>query len=110
MTLLAILMGTLAAGLGSVLLAALLANALLSRYTQHLLSLAAGALLGPEGAAAGAFGGTYLVEFGGSIDEQFAAMGIDQTDPAAMAKVYRDPEFFAWIEANVGARWRLAFN
>jgi zinc and cadmium transporter len=45
MTLIAILMGTLAAGLGSVLLAALLANALLSRYTQHLLSLAAGALL-----------------------------------------------------------------
>jgi zinc and cadmium transporter len=45
MTLLAILMGTLAAGLGSVLLAAVLANALLSRYTQHLLSLAAGALL-----------------------------------------------------------------
>jgi zinc and cadmium transporter len=45
MTLFAILMGTLAAGMGSVLLAALLANALLSRYTQHLLSLAAGALL-----------------------------------------------------------------
>ena len=45
MTLIAILMGTLAAGLGSVLLAALLASALLSRYTQHLLSLAAGALL-----------------------------------------------------------------
>lgn len=45
MTLMAILMGTLAAGLGSVLLAALLARALLSRYTQHLLSLAAGALL-----------------------------------------------------------------
>jgi zinc and cadmium transporter len=45
MTLIAILMGTLAAGLGSVLLAAVLANALLSRYTQHLLSLAAGALL-----------------------------------------------------------------
>lgn len=45
MTLIAILLGTLAAGLGSVLLAALLANALLTRYTQHLLSLAAGALL-----------------------------------------------------------------
>ncbi len=45
MTLIAILMGTLAAGLGSVLLAAVLANALMSRYTQHLLSLAAGALL-----------------------------------------------------------------
>ena len=45
MTLIAILMGTLAAGLGSVWLAALFANALLSRYTQHLLSLAAGALL-----------------------------------------------------------------
>lgn len=45
MTLIAILLGTLAAGLGSVLLAAVLANALLTRYTQHLLSLAAGALL-----------------------------------------------------------------
>jgi zinc and cadmium transporter len=45
MTLLAIVLGTLAAGLGSVLLAALLAYGLLSRYTQHMLSLAAGALL-----------------------------------------------------------------
>ena len=45
MTLIAILMGTLAAGLGSVLLAAVLAKALLTRFTQHLLSLAAGALL-----------------------------------------------------------------
>jgi zinc and cadmium transporter len=45
MTMLAIVMGTLAAGLGSVLLAAVLAYGLLSRYTQHMLSLAAGALL-----------------------------------------------------------------
>ena len=45
MTLLAIVLGTLASGLGSVLLAALLAYGLLSRYTQHMLSLAAGALL-----------------------------------------------------------------
>jgi len=45
MTLLAILAGTLSAGVGSVLLAALLARALLARFTQHLLSLAAGALL-----------------------------------------------------------------
>lgn len=45
MTLISIWMGTLAAGLGSVLLAAVLAKALLSRYTQDLLSLAAGALL-----------------------------------------------------------------
>ena len=45
MTLLSILVGTLVAGMGSVWLAALLAYALLSRYTQHLLSLAAGALL-----------------------------------------------------------------
>jgi zinc and cadmium transporter len=37
--------GTLSAGVGSVLLAALLARALLGRFTQHLLSLAAGALL-----------------------------------------------------------------
>ena len=37
--------GTLFAGVGSVLLAALLARALLVRFTQHLLSLAAGALL-----------------------------------------------------------------
>ncbi len=45
MTLLFILVGTLFAGMGSVWLAALLAYALLSRFTQHLLSLAAGALL-----------------------------------------------------------------
>ena len=45
MTLLAIVLGTLASGLGSVLLAAVLAYGLLSRYTQHMLSLAAGALL-----------------------------------------------------------------
>ncbi|NBX56150.1 MAG: ZIP family metal transporter [Betaproteobacteria bacterium] len=45
MTLWATLLGTLGAGVGSVLLAALLSRALLGRYTQHLLSLAAGALL-----------------------------------------------------------------
>ena len=43
--LLYIVLGTLAAGVGSVLVAALCARALLSAYTQHLLSLAAGALL-----------------------------------------------------------------
>ena len=45
MTLLAILLGTVAAGVGSVWLAALLGFAMLARYTQHMLSLAAGALL-----------------------------------------------------------------
>src|SRR3982751_3681975 len=45
MTLLAILMGTLAAGIGSVWLASLLSFGVLARYTQHMLSLAAGALL-----------------------------------------------------------------
>jgi zinc and cadmium transporter len=45
MTLLAILFGTFAAGVGSVLVASLLTYGVLSRYTQHLLSLAAGALL-----------------------------------------------------------------
>jgi zinc and cadmium transporter len=45
MTLLAILAGTLAAGIGSVWLAAWLSFGIVSRYTQHLLSLAAGALL-----------------------------------------------------------------
>jgi zinc and cadmium transporter len=45
MILISILVGTLVAGMGSVWLAALLAYALLSRFTQHLLSLAAGALL-----------------------------------------------------------------
>ncbi|WP_353139453.1 ZIP family metal transporter [Limnohabitans sp.] len=45
MTLISIFVGTLVAGVGSVWLAALLAYALLSRFTQHLLSLAAGALL-----------------------------------------------------------------
>ena len=45
MTLLAILVGTLVAGIGSVWLAAWLSFGVLSRYTQHMLSLAAGALL-----------------------------------------------------------------
>lgn len=45
MTLIAILIGTLSAGIGSVWLAALLSFGILSRYTQHMLSLAAGALL-----------------------------------------------------------------
>jgi zinc and cadmium transporter len=45
MTLIAILIGTLAAGIGSVWLAALLSFGVLARYTQHMLSLAAGALL-----------------------------------------------------------------
>lgn len=45
MTLIAILLGTMAAGIGSVWLAALLSFGLLTRYTQHMLSLAAGALL-----------------------------------------------------------------
>ena len=46
MTLLAILFGTLVAGIGSVWLAAALSFGVLARYTQHMLSLAAGALLG----------------------------------------------------------------
>ena len=45
MTLLAILLGTLVAGIGSVWLAAWLSFGVLSRYTQHMLSLAAGALM-----------------------------------------------------------------
>lgn len=45
MTLIAILAGTLIAGIGSVWLAALLSFGLLARYTTHMLSLAAGALL-----------------------------------------------------------------
>jgi len=45
MTLVAILMGTLLAGIGSVWLAAALSFGALARYTQHMLSLAAGALM-----------------------------------------------------------------
>ena len=45
MILVAIVLGTLAAGIGSVWLAALLSFGLLARFTQHMLSLAAGALL-----------------------------------------------------------------
>ena len=45
MILVAILVGTLAAGIGSVWLAALLSFGALARYTQHMLSLAAGALM-----------------------------------------------------------------
>ena len=45
MTLIAILTGTMAAGIGSVWLAALLSFGMLARYTTHMLSLAAGALL-----------------------------------------------------------------
>ena len=46
MVFVAILIGTLAAGIGSVWLAALLSFGALARYTQHMLSLAAGALMG----------------------------------------------------------------
>ena len=45
MTLLAIVLATLTAGIGSVWLAAWLSFGVISRYTQHMLSLAAGALL-----------------------------------------------------------------
>jgi zinc and cadmium transporter len=45
MTLLLIVLGTVAAGVGSVWVAALLSLGVLSRYTSHMLSLAAGALL-----------------------------------------------------------------
>ncbi len=45
MNLLAIILGTVCAGIGSVWIAGLLTYGVLSRYTQHLLSLAAGALL-----------------------------------------------------------------
>jgi zinc and cadmium transporter len=45
MILLAILIGTVAAGVGSVWLAALLGFAMMARFTQHMLSLAAGALM-----------------------------------------------------------------
>ncbi|MCU0956475.1 MAG: ZIP family metal transporter [Hydrogenophaga sp.] len=45
MTLIAILIGTVAAGVGSVWLAAFLSFAMLARFTQHMLSLAAGALM-----------------------------------------------------------------
>jgi zinc and cadmium transporter len=45
MTLLGILLATLIAGVGSVWVAALLGFGVLARYTQHMLSLAAGALL-----------------------------------------------------------------
>ena len=45
MTLIAILLGTLVAGVGSVWLAALLGSRLLDRYHHHMLSLAAGVLL-----------------------------------------------------------------
>jgi zinc and cadmium transporter len=45
LTLIAILIGTLAAGIGSVWLAAVLSFGALARYTQHMLSMAAGALM-----------------------------------------------------------------
>ncbi len=45
MTLVAILLGTLTAGIGSVWLAAALSFGALGRYTQHMLSLAAGSLM-----------------------------------------------------------------
>jgi zinc and cadmium transporter len=45
MNIIAILIGTLAAGIGSVWLAAVLSFGVLARYTTHMLSLAAGALL-----------------------------------------------------------------
>jgi len=45
LTLISILLGTLVAGIGSVWIAALLSFGALGRYTQHMLSLAAGALM-----------------------------------------------------------------
>ena len=61
MNLLSILIGTLAAGVGSVWIAAALSFGVLTRYTRHMLSLAAGALLAtafmhllPEAFASGA--------------------------------------------------------
>ena len=45
MTLMSILAATLLAGIGSVWLAAALSFGVLARFTQHMLSLAAGALL-----------------------------------------------------------------
>ncbi len=45
MTLIAIIIGTVVAGIGSVWLAAALSFGVLARYTQHMLSLAAGALM-----------------------------------------------------------------
>ena len=45
MVLIAIILGTLTAGIGSVWLAAALSFGILAKYTQHMLSLAAGALL-----------------------------------------------------------------
>ena len=45
MTFIAIILGTLTAGIGSVWLAAALSFGVLAKYTQHMLSLAAGALL-----------------------------------------------------------------
>lgn len=45
MNLIAIIVGTLIAGVGSVWVAGLLTHGVLARYTQHLLSMAAGALL-----------------------------------------------------------------
>ena len=45
MIFLAILLGTLTAGIGSVWVAAWLSFGVMSRYTQHMLSLAAGALM-----------------------------------------------------------------
>ena len=45
MILIAIILGTLTAGIGSVWLAAVLSFGVLAKYTQHMLSLAAGALL-----------------------------------------------------------------
>lgn len=45
MTFIAVLIGTIVAGIGSVWIAALLSFGMLTRYTTHMLSLAAGALL-----------------------------------------------------------------
>ena len=45
MIIFAILVGTLCAGIGSVWVAAALSFGLMARYTQHMLSMAAGALL-----------------------------------------------------------------
>jgi len=66
--------------------------------------LAGGLAAGPVGTGAGAFGGSYLAEFGGWVDQRLGDRGVDQTDEAALLAAYRDAGFMAGASAEANRK------
>jgi hypothetical protein len=60
---------------------------------------AGGALGGGAGFIGGSFLGGAATEIGSQINEQLQKRGVDLTDPAAIAKAYRDPKFLTEVRA-----------